>query len=233
MPTSMAQIAQNEYGTYSVPERLQHRPAVRLVTAGQVYEPETIAFMARHAGDGDVIHAGTFFGDFLPGVAAGLAPGRTIWAFEPNPNSFENAARTIDLNRLDNVVLTNAALSKLDGSILFRTHDDRGEPLGGHSHFVEEDGPGIERVDSVTLDSCVPADRKVSILQLDVEGHERAALLGARRIIETWKPILILEEFRRPRWLRVNFPGLGYRQVGKLHGNRVFAVRDMDVRARS
>ncbi|WP_390915361.1 hypothetical protein [Pseudosulfitobacter sp. SM2401] len=34
------------------------------------------------------------------------------------------------------------------------------------------------------LDDIVPMDRKVSILQLDVEGHERAALLGARGIID-------------------------------------------------
>lgn len=43
-----ALLAENKYGRYSVPENLEHRPAVRLVTAGDVYEPKTIRFMAEN-----------------------------------------------------------------------------------------------------------------------------------------------------------------------------------------
>ena len=35
---------QNDYGRYSVPEGLDHRPAVRLIKAGKIYEPNTIRF---------------------------------------------------------------------------------------------------------------------------------------------------------------------------------------------
>ena len=80
--TNTGTIAENRYGSYSVPEGLDHRPAVRLVKAGDVYEPDTIAFMRDHAGAGDVIHAGTFFGDFLPGLSAAMAKGAKIWAYQ-------------------------------------------------------------------------------------------------------------------------------------------------------
>ncbi|THD76823.1 FkbM family methyltransferase [Thalassobius vesicularis] len=219
-------LASNEYGRYSVPEGLEHRPAVRLVTDGQVYEPETIRFMREHAGDGDIIHAGTFFGDFLPGLSAAIAPDARIWAFEPNPNSYAHATRTIALNGLENVVLTHAAVSNSDAPIRFRTRDAQGNPLGGHSRYVTEDGPGVETVPAIQLDTVIPDDRRISILQLDVEGHERAALDGALRLIARCQPILILEEFRHKRWIKARLGHLGYELKRKLHANRVFAPAD-------
>lgn len=219
-------LYRNEYGQYSVPDGLDHRPAVRLVKAGQVYEPQTIQFMRDHAGTGDIIHAGTFFGDFLPGLSGAMASDARIWAFEPNPDSHAHAARTIAMNGLANVTLTHAAVSNTDGVIRFQTRDAQGNPLGGHSRFVTADGPGVESVPSIRLDNVVPEDRQVSILQLDVEGHERAALEGAMEIITRCRPILILEEFRYKRWIKAKLGHLGYELRQKVHANRVFAPAD-------
>lgn len=219
-------LAENEYGQYSIPEGLDHRPAVRLVKSGQVYEPNTIRFMREHARQGDIIHAGTFFGDFLPGLSVAMAEGAHIWAFEPNPNSYAHAQRTIELNALGNVILTHAALSNSDGEIHFQTRDEQGNPLGGHSRYVEQDGQGVEHVPALRLDSAVPAHRQISILQLDVEGHERAALEGAMGLIARCRPILILEEFRYKRWIKAKLGYLGYELKRKIHANRVFAPAD-------
>lgn len=227
--TNTGTIAENRYGSYSVPEGLDHRPAVRLVKAGDVYEPDTIAFMRDHAGAGDVIHAGTFFGDFLPGLSAAMAKGAKIWAFEPSPDSFAHAKKTVSLNKLRNVELGNFALSDREGEIGFRIRDADGNPMGGHAHFTEEDGPGVAKVPAVMLDYAVPLDRPVSILQLDVEGHEGAALLGAYHILHRWRPILVLEEFSRPRWLRKQFPRLGYRKERRLHGNWVYLPEGREI----
>lgn len=215
-------VFENIYGRYSVPDGLDARPAVKRVKAGEVYEPKTIAFMRETVGTGDIIHAGTFFGDFLPGLSSAMAPDARIWAFEPNPVSAHHAAETIALNDLSNVTLTNAALSNQTGVIHFRTHDETGAALGGHSHFADGSGAGVEEVQSVMLDFAVPLDRPVSILQLDVEGHEIEALWGAYHIINRWKPILVLEEFDRPRWLRRQFPRVNYDRVSRVHGNIVY-----------
>lgn len=224
-----AVIATNRYGKYHVPDDLDHRPAVRLIKMGKIYEPRTIDFMMRHTATGDVIHAGTFFGDFLPALSSALAEDCKIWAFEPNPGSYAHAGDTCHLNTLENVDLRNSALSDRSGEILFRTHDDQGNPMGGHSHFVTEEGPGVTRVGAVRLDDVIPQGRRISILQLDVEGHERAALAGATRIIHDSRPILILEDFRRPRWLRRKFGHLGYQRRGRLHGNSVWSVDPVEI----
>ena len=215
--------ARNEYGVYHVPEGLERRPASKAVLSGKVYEADTIAFMRAHVGTGDIIHAGTFFGDFLPGLSSAMAPDARIWAFEPSPGNHAAAEQTIALNGLTNVTLANAALSNTDGHLYFKTAKPDGQSLGGVSHIVEAMGDGVEEVKAVMLDYAVPRDRHVSILQLDVEGHEKPALRGAYHIICRCKPILILEYFDSAMWINKTFRGLGYALRGKLHGNFVFA----------
>lgn len=212
----------NRYGVYHLPEGVEHRPAARAILSGEVYEPETIDFIRRNAGDGDIIHAGAFFGDFLPGLSSGLAEGRKVWAFEPNPESHAAACKTVEMNRLANVELVNAALSDRAAGVLLRTHQDDGRALGGASRVVSDAGDGVRAVASVMLDFAVPLERRVSILHLDVEGHEKAALRGAFHIVSRWRPILILEFFSDLRWLSRTFRGSGYRQVDKLNRNWVF-----------
>jgi hypothetical protein len=76
-------IAYNKFGGYCVPLSSCYRPAAQRILSGKVYEPETIAFLTSHCGKGDVIHGGTFFGDFIPALSRALAPGYKLWAFEP------------------------------------------------------------------------------------------------------------------------------------------------------
>ncbi len=227
--TSTETIPQNQYGKYCLPEGVETRPAARAILSGEVFEPDTIAFMRKHAGEGDIIHAGTFFGDFLPGLSKGMAKGAKVWAFEPNPSNFDAARQTVKLNKLQNVELQNAALSNRDGALLFKTHGSNGTPLGGLSHIAREDGPGVQRVDSVMLDYTVPLDRRVSILQLDVEGHEKQAMRGAYHIISKWQPILILEYFGQAKWISRTFRTLNYQPQGKLHSNFVYATKPLDL----
>lgn len=219
-------LATNCYGSYAIPVTALHRRPVRIVLRGGVYEPRTIEFVRNRCGDGDVVHAGAFFGDFLPGYASALAPGAVLWVFEPNPLSFACARRTAALNGLGNVAFENAAISDRPGELLLRTRDLCGRALGGAARLVP--GESSRRrgatvvVPAVTVDQVVPVARRVGIVQLDLEGHEKAALVGARRTIERNRPILILEDFDDADWLDELFPGIGYRHAGYLHRNAVY-----------
>jgi FkbM family methyltransferase len=141
-----------------------------------------------------------------------------IWAFEPNPDSFRFATRTIELNRLSNVILTNAALDAQPGEAALLTTRPDGVALGGASRIVaspESDLP-VSIARTVTLDSIVPEDRRVSVIHLDVEGHEAFALAGAMRTIARCRPTLIFET--------VPPVPLGYRYEGKVNANTIFLV---------
>ena len=225
-------FAQNCYGGYCIPVSSIHRPAARIVSNGGVYEKETIDFIRKYHDGGDIVHAGTYFGDFLPGISKACSSEQRIWAFEPNPESFHCAEVTILLNKIKNVCLKNGGLGNVETSMVFETSDKIGKPLGGGSYFnIGASRIGDKnRVPIFTIDNEVPKDRTVSIIQLDVEGCEEIALIGGIKTIERCKPILILEVNPKSRLLTGEFfkktiIGMGYKKIRKIHSNIVYSVR--------
>src|SRR5579864_7079326 len=103
-------VAYNQYGGFCVPRSSQHRPAVQSILSGKVWEPETIEYLVKNAPRGDIVHAGTFFGDFLPALSRCRTEAERVWAFEPNAENFRCAQITIIINRLANVQISNVGL---------------------------------------------------------------------------------------------------------------------------
>lgn len=229
-------IAYNRYGGYCVPLASRHRPAAKIVCRGGVFEPETLAFMRAHCDAGDIVHAGTYYGDFLPALSTALAPGACLWGFEPVPEHFRCAQMTVLLNALENVRLVQTGLGATPGRAWIETVSAKGIAHGGASRIVA-DSPGertaggahFEPVDLVCLDQAIPPERRVSILQLDVEGYELPALQGGIGLIRRCRPIIILELWDKSRvvqspWFAENIVGLGYRRECEPHGNAVFVA---------
>jgi len=220
------ETASNAYGRYCVPRASRERPAAATVLKGKVWEKRLIEMMRGNCGTGDVVHAGTYFGDFLPGIAQALAPGARLWAFEPSRENHACAEHTIALNGLSNVTLTHAALSAGAGSATLRTAMADGRALGGSSAIVqgERGGHRHETVPVVALDDVVPHGRTVALLQLDVEEHEQKALRGARKLLARCRPLLVLETLPNAAFLSRHISSLGYRQIGTVHGNMVLTA---------
>jgi FkbM family methyltransferase len=217
------EVAYNRYGGYCVPESTRHRPASAAILSNEVWEPLTIEFMQRECRGGDIVHAGTYFGDFLPALAQGLAPNAVLWAFEPSMENYRCAKITAEINALSNVTLAHAGLGAQRARAFVRTIDEVRGPLGGGATIAAD---GAETVDIVTIDDAVDG-RAVSLIQLDVEGYEEKALAGALRTIERCRPVLILEELSGSRllgseWFARNILSRGYRQLARLHDNIAF-----------
>lgn len=204
-------LAANSFGVYCLPSKAIHRPACQAVLRGEVWEADTLQFLCT-AAQGAIVHAGTFFGDFLPALSKAY---EHVWAFEPNPDSFKCAEVTIRLNELSNVSLLNAAVGSCAGHATLQTERD-GLYLGGGSFIVEREGSTCVQ----TIDSVVPRTCRIGAIHLDVEGYEGPALEGARRTIERWKPIVVLETVPPNTFLS----SLGYGDCKVLDGNQVFAV---------
>lgn len=224
-------IAYNEYGGYCVPLSSHHRPAARNILSNKVHEPETIKYVLDNCNDGDIVHAGTYFGDFLPAFSKGVAPNAKVWAFEPNPENYRCARITLELNGIENTVLTNAGLGDKKATLLIKTRNVKGQALGGSSRIITEklDNEKItDPVQVVTIDDAVNSERFVSIIQLDVEGYEKEALIGASKTIQRCLPIIILEAWSKStlqnsEWFSNNILALGYRKIDNVHGNSVFS----------
>ncbi len=219
------------YGTYCVPASSRHRPAAAAILDGEVWEPETIVFLAGNCGGGDIVHAGTYFGDFLPALSQAVSGGARVWAFEPSSENHRCAEITLKLNAIANVVLTHAALGAASGEALLCTGAEGRRSAGGASAIAtaKNDGFVYEIVRVIALDTVIPAERSVSIVQLDVEKYEQPALAGALSIIRRCRPLVVLENLPADRsWFGENILSLGYEQAGRVDVNHVFRPRAGD-----
>jgi FkbM family methyltransferase len=215
-------LCENEFGRYAVPLSSRHRPAAQVVLRGDVWERQTIDYMRAHAGR-DIVHAGTYFGDFLPAVSKAIDPGRTIYAFEPNSENFACAEWTTLLNALGNIRLQQVALGDVSSTRQMQTAL-AGVALGGMSRITDmpKDPTGdYEDVATVRLDDVLPEQADIGVLQLDVEGFEERALKGALDTITRCRPILILETVPEA-FMESSITPLGYRQAGSVCGNTIF-----------
>ena len=220
-------VAYNDYGAFCIPLNSQHRPAAQMVMSGRTWEAETVQFIGQNIGSGDMVHAGTYFGDMLPAVSSFAQGDAKIWAFEPNFENYRCASITVQLNSLqDRVALHHAGLGAEKSQQPLLIEDSKGRKLGGTSKFVATEslnGAKSAMIDIVTIDETVPSDRHVTILHLDVEGFEEPALCGAVETIKRCKPILILETPPH-EWLSENVFPLGYQKVTEVDENSIYHV---------
>ena len=72
---------------YFVPKYSLHRPAVKELLNGNLFEPDTHNFVRDFCSSfkGSMVHAGTFFGDMIPNFSKSVSG--NVYAFEP---VFEN-----------------------------------------------------------------------------------------------------------------------------------------------
>jgi|694.fasta_scaffold71882_2 FkbM family methyltransferase len=176
-------ISKNKYGLYSIPKEVEYTYTAQLILEGGVHEDTTIEYL-RSIG-GNIIHAGTGFGDFLPA----LKDCDSVWTFEPNTLMYQSSLETISLNNISNVKLFSDALGDYNGIAKLKKIDEDGIEMGPRSEMSND---GVE-VKIVKLDSVIPKDCKISLIHLDLEGYEFKALNGAKEIIERDRPIIVLE----------------------------------------
>ena len=221
-------IRENKHGLYYIPDSQLHRPVAAVVANGKVWEEQTINYIIDNLDNKSVITAGAYYGDFLPAISK--ETNGTVFTYEPVPELFECAKKTIDLNKLHNVIIENKALSNKSGYVTMelvgKRNDHTGrsgeiiQDLGGASHIVPNTSPTTIEVESATLDSLVPDDCEISVIHLDVEGHEAKALEGATQLIKNNLPIIIVETFPSGFFAKHLAP-LGYIRHDKVHGNTI------------
>jgi FkbM family methyltransferase len=211
-------IAYNELGGYCLPQSSIYFAAAQRTMEGVIHEPETVKFIVDNYTNGDMIHAGTYYGDFLPVLSASCSPDAKIWAFDPNVENYRCASITIMINSLTNINLFNKGLGKSENEAKLITKNSQGESVGGTGKILldEEniDESLTQTVSIIAIDDLIPEDRVVSLIHLDIEGYEQQALSGALKTIKRCLPLLILETVPEKGWLSENIISLGYTLTG-------------------
>lgn len=106
---------------------------------------------------------------------------KSVYTFEPDSENWQALEK--NLASVNNIYSKNCALGASSGKVSI----DRLKPDNVGAHQVK-DGGDIERI---TIDSLNLLD--VSLIQLDVEGSEHDAILGARQTLLNNAPIVVLE----------------------------------------
>lgn len=115
-----------------------------------------------------------------------------VYAFEPQPLVANCIRKTLQAKMLENVVFTEVACSNQIGVDNIYTNNDGDASLSGirDYKFTTKFKCNLD-----TLDNMIPNNERISLIKIDVEGSEWEVLSGAKRIIKSSKPIIILETF--------------------------------------
>lgn len=121
-------------------------------------------------------------------VMGNLCPLGRVYCFEPVAKNFVHLRRTIELNNLVGCEAIRAAVGAKDGTIEIEAH-------GPHSHVSSYRTPATETVELLTLDSWVARRNldRLDFIKIDVEGHERAVLEGAKECLARFRPTVFVE----------------------------------------
>ncbi len=116
-----------------------------------------------------------------------------IYAFEPNPGTFEILTHHIKINGLAHVTAYNMAIGTSVGRIEFFLGPSRN--TGMASMFPRETRYGKTTTRVTTLDRFVNTNnlRSINLIKMDVEGAEFEILEGSRNILALYLPHLVLE----------------------------------------
>jgi FkbM family methyltransferase len=213
-------LAENRYGKYIIPRDIAYTFTAQTILDGYVHESSTIDYILSVGGN--IIHAGTGFGDFLPA----LKNINKVYAYEPNKLMYESTKETIDINHITNVELNNIALGPDDTFALINTIDDQNRQMGPRTEinlygFYEnyESHPDEQIVHMSKMDTLFNEDIKIDLIHLDLEGFELKALDGAINLINRDKPIIILEIHEQPIAHNTYMEKLGYYPIKQLTHN--------------
>jgi FkbM family methyltransferase len=153
-----------------------------IVATGDFYEAAILDELARRVTGGTLVDVGAMIGNHTSYLAAFVSHD-TIHAFEPEPRNFA----LLEANTDDpTVVRHRVALSDRAGVAGLTTE------AGNAGHTILTDGSAVP---TATLDSY--ALRDVSLVKVDVEGHERQVLAGARETLTRWRPLVVVEDWER------------------------------------
>jgi FkbM family methyltransferase len=145
---------------------------------------------------GAAVEIGANIGAHSVALAKALAIDRRgLVVFEPQPFIFQNLCANLALNGLRNVTALPLACGAHSGTVYFSPPDYAVEGNFGGVSMAEAAGQGGVAVPCVRVDDVVGTDA-VSMLKIDVEGHELSALQGAAGVIAASRPLLYVENDR-------------------------------------
>jgi FkbM family methyltransferase len=141
-----------------------------------------------------IVDCGAYTGDTARAFLERLEGRAMITAIEPLSRNFDALSSWIKKTRAtDKVSAVHAAIGAARGVVAIEAEDDGADPR------ARVGGEGGELTPVDTLDALFSGRYgSVDYIKIDIEGHEHAALNGARALIGAAKPDLAIAGYHRP-----------------------------------
>ncbi|MBC7888060.1 MAG: FkbM family methyltransferase [Ferruginibacter sp.] len=139
--------------------------------------------------DSNCIDIGANQGHILMEIVA-AAPMGKHFAFEPIPHLYTSLKKRFSKN----TTVYNYALSSKKGSNTFNYYPGRPAVSGfrERNKLIGQE-PTLLSVRMEKLDDLIPENLKIDLVKIDVEGAEYEVLLGAVRVLQKNKPLVLFE----------------------------------------
>ncbi|MEA3401719.1 MAG: FkbM family methyltransferase [Armatimonadota bacterium] len=149
------------------------------------YEPASSECLRQLIRPGDtVFDIGAHVGYYTLLASTAAEPEGTVVAFEPEPQNVHFRRRHIRWNRRRNVQVEELALGERTATVRF-------QPQGSGTGHLAEDGDITVRMTSLD-DYAAATGCEPDVMKIDVEGAEAALLEGAREVLATARPQMLL-----------------------------------------
>ena len=162
------------------------------------YESDTNKVLSKYMKPGyTVIEAGANIGSETLLISKQLKHGH-IYAFEPNPYTYERLKINVSINELDNVSTYDYALGESNCNIQFNIYPKDFCNSGMSSKYMETSKTKKIDVVQKTLDTFVVENNipKVDFIKMDIQGAEMDMIMGAADTITKFKPIIFTEAYQ-------------------------------------
>jgi len=160
-----------------------------------------IPILGKHINaDAFVVDVGANAGYFTK-IFSKLAHSGKVLSFEPNPYALSILYNVVKFRQLNNVTICPCGLGSSISNAVLNTPIKKSGSLGyGLAHLGDDrniDNRNIVAEDIVidTLDNVLESHsiKKVDFIKIDVEGWELRVLNGAKNILFSCKPVLMIE----------------------------------------
>ncbi len=179
------------------------------------YETGTNKILASYLKPGDtVIEAGANMGSETLLISRLVGPGH-VYAFEPNPYTFERLKINISINELRNVTASDVALGESNSNIQFNIYPRDFCNSGMSSKYMETSKTRKIDVVQKTLDTFVLENgiNSIDFIKMDIQGAEMDMITGAAETLARFKPTIFTEAcepYNDTRQLFETLKGYGY-----------------------
>jgi FkbM family methyltransferase len=142
----------------------------------------------------NAIDIGAFIGTHTLTLSDSVKNG-TVYSFEPQPWAYNAIKCSLNENEIKNVVLKNVGISDKKDMIKFCSDSTGGSTICHEKKKKISKWKYVYNIDILSIDSMKL--KNISIIKIDVEGHELKVLNGAKDTIKRNKPTIIIEVWNK------------------------------------